>query len=80
MLTTEVKAVVDEAISEQVKTGLEGYSETITTAQTQAVARVHKTFEELASIYLDGPPGEMSLPELAEAKRRKERLLGRPGG
>ena len=70
LLKRDVRAIVDEAIADAVRAGLEGYGDTIRKAQDEAFDRVGAAFEELARIYLEGDPkdGKASIPELAEQR------------
>ncbi len=78
LLGTEIRDLVDAAIAEQIRVGLEGYAGEIRKATDAAIDRVGRTFEELARIYLVGKRGEKSIPELVDARLKTIRDLRRP--
>lgn len=79
LLKTDVRELVDEAISDAVRIGLEGYSDTIRKAQDEAFDRVGAAFEELARIYLEGSDGKPSIPELVEQRLAGIRAIRKAG-
>jgi len=54
LLTTEVRAIVDAAIAEQVRKGLEGYQATIKTQTEKATQAVFRRFEDLFNTLTTG--------------------------
>lgn len=75
LLRDEPLALVNAAIEEAVRKGLEQYAETMNEARDSAVARVTEEFTKLAAVYLgtEVRPGE-TFDELAARARRPRPL------
>lgn len=71
LLGADLRKVVDDAIGEQVKAGLEAYKQDIVAGRQQAVETIRREFDQLADAFIKGA-GRSSEHLMLTAHRARE--------